>query len=542
MRNLSLQNKIVISLALSMVIVGVGLSYFYIRDYRTDLVEELHYKAKAIGKMAENARVAAGEALGKYDAVKYEEMQNEAIEALQGVTVGSDKFWATLYASRYYNTAIPVVWAFKVAGPGAEAAHFRFNPIRFDARNPENDPKTEKEKELLRTLKAENKEEVSGVDRETNTFRYLRAVKLTKECLVCHGGPNDDPLHPDTAVDPVGFRKEGKVVGDMHGAFQISMDLAPIDAAVNGMLMKAVVTSLTLIGLAGFLVVTFIRKTVTLSIEQVTQEMTDGAEQVTDAAGQVSKASQALAEGSTRQATSLEETTVAMKEMADKVRENAAASDQAADLMSEMGQMVVDGNTSMRRMVGAIDSIKQSSDEVGKIIKVIEEIAFQTNLLALNAAVEAARAGEHGKGFAVVAEEVRNLAQRAGSAAKDTATLIAESGVRSEEGVAIVEVVAQALDKIDAAARNSVDLVKNIASSSSEQARGVDQVSDAITQIDRVTQTNASVAEESAAASEELSAQAESLKDMIVILKGIISGDTYDIGAPAPPQRRLRGR
>jgi len=240
----------------------------------------------------------------------------------------------------------------------------------------------------------------------------------------------------------------------------------------------------------------------------------------------VSESSQALAQGSTQQASSLEETTAAMKEMADKVRGNASASTEAAGLMDEMGRLVNDGNQSMSRMIDAINAIKKGSDEVSNIIKVIEEIAFQTNLLALNAAVEAARAGEHGKGFAVVAEEVRNLAQRAGSAAKDTATLIAQSAVRSEEGVQIVDVVADSLTKISESAKNAGALIRKIAGASTDQAQGVDQVSEAVAQIDKVTQSNASVAEESAAASEELSAQADSLKEMIVNLKAVIDGSS----------------
>jgi methyl-accepting chemotaxis protein len=169
----------------------------------------------------------------------------------------------------------------------------------------------------------------------------------------------------------------------------------------------------------------------------------------------------------------------------------------------------------MTRMSEAINMIKESAEQTGKIVKTIDEIAFQTNLLALNAAVEAARAGDAGKGFAVVAEEVRSLAARSAEAARNTSELIEQSGKNAEGGVRISEEVATALDEIQSQTAKVAELMAEISAGSKEQASGIGQINDGVTQLDSVTQKNAANSEESAAAAEELTAQARSLAEMI---------------------------
>jgi len=184
-------------------------------------------------------------------------------------------------------------------------------------------------------------------------------------------------------------------------------------------------------------------------------------------------------------------------------------------------------------MKSAMDAIKESSANIAKIVKTIDEIAFQTNILALNAAVEAARAGEAGAGFAVVAEEVRSLAQRSASAAKETAALIDESVVRSGRGVDISGQVAQSFAHILDKARQVDTLVGEIATASNEQHQGIGQVTTAVSQMDKVTQSNASGAEESAAASEELSAQAQVLHDTVRQLERLVGASRQGAAAVA---------
>ena len=208
---------------------------------------------------------------------------------------------------------------------------------------------------------------------------------------------------------------------------------------------------------------------------------------------------------------------------------------ESAKSISEQTRKAADaGVAEMNAMTLSMDAIKASSDNIAKIIKTIDEIAFQTNILALNAAVEAARAGEAGMGFAVVADEVRNLAQRSATAARETADKIEDSIRKSQEGVAISGKVSVSLQEILTKARQVDDLVAEIAGSSKEQSQGIEQISTAISQMDQVTQTTAASAEEGAAAAEELSSQAVSLEGAIQQLRTLVDGSR---GTPSEPKR-----
>jgi methyl-accepting chemotaxis protein len=256
-----------------------------------------------------------------------------------------------------------------------------------------------------------------------------------------------------------------------------------------------------------------------------------GAAQVSTAATAIAASSQALASGAGEQAASLEETSASLEEMASMTKRNAENATSAKQLANQTRQAADVGATNMAEMSRAMNGIKTSSDNIAKIIKTIDEIAFQTNLLALNAAVEAARAGEAGAGFAVVADEVRNLAQRSAVAAKETAAKIADSIQQSEQGVQLNTRVAASLQEIVEKARQVDELVAEIAAASAEQNQGISQINMAASQMDQVTQANAASAEESASAAEELSTQAAGLTGTVGELLQLVGLDNGGIAS-----------
>ncbi|MCL1904068.1 MAG: methyl-accepting chemotaxis protein [Oscillospiraceae bacterium] len=238
-------------------------------------------------------------------------------------------------------------------------------------------------------------------------------------------------------------------------------------------------------------------------------------EQVANGSRQVSEGAQSLAQGSTEQASVVEELSAEVAEIAVKTKNNADMAKQAANLAETIKGNAEKGSHQMSEMMKAVDEINQASQSIGKVIKVIDDIAFQTNILALNAAVEAARAGQHGKGFAVVAEEVRNLAGKSAEAAKETGELIANSVQKAELGSKIAGETAISLNDIVSGINESTQIVTQIAQSSDEQSHGIIQINTGMEHIAQVVQRNSSTAEQSAAASMEMNNQSDILEELV---------------------------
>ncbi|MFZ6875833.1 methyl-accepting chemotaxis protein [Undibacterium sp. Di27W] len=240
-----------------------------------------------------------------------------------------------------------------------------------------------------------------------------------------------------------------------------------------------------------------------------------GTETINVAAAEIASGNADLSSRTESQASSLQETASSMEELTSTVKQNADNARQANQLVISASGVAVKGGEVVGQVVTTMGSIKESSRKIVDIISVIDGIAFQTNILALNAAVEAARAGEQGRGFAVVATEVRNLAQRSASAAKEIKHLIDDSVGKVEHGSRLVDTAGQTMTDIVASVKHVADIMSEITAASQEQSAGIEQVNLAVTQMDEMTQQNAALVEQAAAAAESMREQSAQLSELV---------------------------
>ena len=438
------------------------------------------------------------------------------------------------YAETDLYRTIPIVASWNSAAAAAERAGFKFTiggPKNYAPRNAKN--RLGAEYEPMYAAFAGGAKEWFSRDQATGELILARPVVQRQTCLSCHGSPATSPSQD--GKDILGLPMENQQLGDLAGAFilraPLTGDQRVLATAGNMAWVGLLVTACALGGFWYFNKHNIIRPLV-----RGIDELDAVSGQTTAAAAEVSASGQELADGASRQAAALEETSATLEEISSMTKRNSEHALHAKDLSAQTRHAAEQGTSRMAGMQEAMNEIKASSDNIAKIVKSIDEIAFQTNILALNAAVEAARAGEAGAGFAVVAEEVRARAPRSAHAARETAEKIEDSIHKSEQGVQLSTAVAESFQDIAAKARQMDDLVAEIATASHEQSQGVGQVSSAIADMDKVTQSNAATAEESASAAEELNQQALAIHDLIKSFHDLVGGSAAPVAGAGTPR------
>jgi methyl-accepting chemotaxis protein len=282
-----------------------------------------------------------------------------------------------------------------------------------------------------------------------------------------------------------------------------------------------------------------ISRSINARLRQVSAQLDVGAAQVSSAASSLSAASQSIAQGASEQASSVEESSAAMEEMSGILKQNTLTVHECRAAASWTRNLVDNGSERMKRLLSAMNAIETASVDIAKTLRSIDEIAFLTSILALNAAVEAARAGPAGAGFSVVAEEVRSLALRAASAARETADKINASMSSSRQGATLCTEVDQGFEEITQRIRDLDTSISAIAKASEEQIQGVAQINGALGQMDKVVQSSAAAAEETASASEELNAQALDLQHNVISLMQLVDGRDRCVPPSATNAKRV---
>ena len=554
----------------------------------------LSFRAKMLGVVTLSCLICGSISVGVatyYNQKEFHDGLSEKSRTIHGRLDVAAKYVATqgglkpmieMYTKKYQDSSqltaadknvilqqVPIYAAMKIGAEGADKENYSFRVFSNEPRNKFN-MATPEELVIFKKFEADTALEEVLVD-NNERVTVFRPIRLSEKqgCFTCHGSPTTSPW--GNGKDILGYPMEDWKEGKLHGVFAVSNSIAAVQQAEAkaGKTSSTVYLSLfILLGAIGTLIVAgYIISSPVSALKSIANTLSLAGDEVTSASGKIATSSQELSQATSSQAASLEETAASIEEMSSMVAKNTDSAQRTASTSEQSQRDAGQGKEAVERMMTSMNEINSSNEAIMKqtnesnqqleeIVKVIQEIGaktqvindivFQTKLLSFNASVEAARAGEHGKGFAVVAEEVGNLAQMSGNAAKEISemlngsiqkveSIVKDTKVKVEElifsgrekvdtGIQIAKQCGTALDGIVNNVSTVSSMAGEISSANQEQSLGIAEINKAMGQLDQVMQQNSSTSQEAASAATQLASQAEALKSSVRQLIQIVDG------------------